>query len=86
MIKPDERTWKALKDIQQYPDWKIIREWFDKSIQDALMLSVKISDITASRWKQGAAQELLEMTTDIDNAKIVLDRMGKAKEQRPGIV
>lgn len=86
MLKPDEKTWKALVDIQQSNTWKVIREWIDASTQDALMTSVKTYEDTVSKWKQGAAQELLDIQSFFDNARKALDRMDKAKEQRPGIV
>lgn len=87
MIKPqDERIHKALKGIQQYPEWKIIRDWIDASTTDLLIISAKTNDDVASRWRQGGAQELLEIQSYFDNARKSLDRMDKAKEQRPGIV
>ena len=86
MIKPDEKTLKAINNIQQYQDWKVVREWIDASTQDALITSVKTYEDTISKWKQGAAQELLDIQSYFDNARKALDRMDKTKEQRPGIV
>ena len=85
MIKPDERTLKAINNIQQYPDWKVIREWIDASAQDALITSVKTYEDTVSKWKQGAAQELLDIQSHFDNVKKALERMDKAKDSMFGI-
>ena len=86
MIKPDERTLKALNNIQQYPDWKIIREWFNASTFSVLTSSITNESDVISRWLQGKAQNLLDIQSYLDNARATLERMDKAKEQRPGIV
>lgn len=86
MIKPDERTLKAIYSIQQYPDWKIIREWIDASSLSVLTLSITTEDDVINRWLQGKAQNLLDIQSYLDNARATLERMDKAKEQRPGIV
>lgn len=82
----EEGLLKALNNIQQHPDWKIIREWIDASTTDLLITSAKTNDDVASRWRQGGAQELLDIQSHLDNARKSLDRIDKAKEQRPGIV
>lgn len=86
MIKPDERTLKAINSIQQYPDWKIIREWINASTLSVLTSSITNESDVISRWFQGRAQNLLDIQSYFDNARNSLDRMDKAKEQRPGIV
>lgn len=86
MLKPDEKILKAINNIQQYPDWKIIREWIDKSTFDILKSSAMAENDVVSRWYQGKAQILLDIQSYFDNARKSLDRMDKAKEQRSGIV
>lgn len=86
MLKPDERILKALNNIQQYPDWKIIREWIDGSMTSKLISSAISRNDVVSRWYQGAAQELLDIQSHFDNAGKSLDRMDNAKEQRHEII
>lgn len=86
MVKPDERILKALNNIQQYPDWKIIREWIDSSVIGVLKSSAMSENDVISRWYQGKAQILIDIQSHFDNARKALDRLDKAKEQTPGIV
>lgn len=82
----EERLLKSINNIQQYPEWKIIREWIDASTYSLLILGSTVEDSTIRGWKQGGAQELLDLQSRFDNARKALDRMDKAKEQTPGIV
>lgn len=79
MLKPDERTLKALLKIQSYPEWKVIREWIDGSITDLLITSAKTNDEVASRWRQGGAQELLDIQSHLDNASKAIERIDNQK-------
>lgn len=86
MLRPDEKTLKALNNIQQYPDWKIIREWIDLSTFNILKSSAVSENNVISRWYQGKAQILLDIQSHFDNARKALDRMDKTKEQTPRII
>ena len=75
----NERLLKALVSIQQYPEWKIIRDWIDESMEDLLITSAReISDVE-TRWKQGGAIELLKIREKFDKAKEAIERINNQK-------
>ena len=76
MIKSsDEKLYKALVSIQSYPEWSTIRQWLDDSLKHNDSLARKEIGEVQSRWYQGSAKELENITKCLDNAKITLDTL-----------
>lgn len=71
--KPDERQLKALRNLQNNEDWRLIMQWFEDSLQDIRESSDRKSDEVQLRWNQGGAQSLSDL---LENAK---DPVGKLK-------
>ena len=75
MIKPpDERIHKALKGIQQYPEWKIIEEWIGSSIIEALTKTTLSDNDTKIKRLQGRALELAELMAYVKNSQKAIER------------
>ena len=75
MIKPpDERIHKALKGIQQYPEWKIIEEWIGSSIIEALTKTTLSDNDTKIKRLQGRALELEELMSYVKNSQKAIER------------
>ena len=75
MIKPpDERIHKALKRIQQYPEWKIIEEWIANSMIEALNKTTLSDNDLEIKRLQGRALELAEIIDYVKNSQKAIER------------
>lgn len=79
MIRPDEKTLKAIINVQNNSDWKTLRLWLEQCHYEILLQATTIKDDVENRWKQGEAKLLMEFLAIIDNARTDIDRIEKNK-------
>lgn len=75
MVRPDERTLRALHRIKVDPDLKPISEWLVACTEaQQTKNDHTASDITL-RWGQGKAQLLSELVKTIDTARATAEKI-----------
>lgn len=74
----DGRILKAIVQIQKVPEWKLIREWIDKSLFDLLVNGSKIDDTIRSNKLSGGAIQLMEIQDTFDKASETIERMSES--------
>ena len=77
MVKPDEKTLKALLNIKSYQGWELISKWISDSAMESLLVSAKADNDLVIKRHQGAAlvlREILDVQLGADKS---IERMQK---------
>jgi hypothetical protein len=82
MKRPDKRVLQALCNLEDNPDFTVIREWFLESAADQDELLRSAESATVVYRAQGASKELLEFVDVTANAR---DIATKSAMQEAGI-
>lgn len=75
MTPPDRRTLEAMSSLQGDPDFEIFMAWLAASRDEQVNKALVEREDVLSRWAQGAAQELREITRTVGSAREVIHKL-----------
>lgn len=72
--KPNYRVTEALATIKSHPDFRVVTEWLQESLDDTRNRLEEELDTTVVRHEQGGAQTLRQILTHIEKSREYVER------------